>query len=225
MNSAVSYLKTASFTASDSIIQREPFPFLIARDTLNEQHKAGLHQDFPVYSEAGYLPYNPSECGPSINKLIEEITSSAIADELGVKLGIERLSQYPTLVTICRHLNRRHGSIHTDGRSKVATALIYMNDEWAGTSDGCLRFLASADDVNDTIAPEVAPLFGRFAMFKRADNSYHGHLPYEGERRVIQIAWIINEAERNRKLKRGGFSRFIKGIFGGLDKKLGANRI
>lgn len=221
MGTSVSYLNTASFNAPDVIVQREPFPFLIARNTLDEQHKVELRKDFPVYSEAGYFPYNPSECGTSVNQLIEEITSPAIADELGDKLGIDKLSQYPTLVTICRHLNRRHGGIHTDGNSKVATALIYMNDEWNGTSDGCLRFLSSADDVNATVVPEVAPLFGWFAIFKRADNSYHGHLPYEGERRVIQIAWIINEAERDRKIKRGSFSRFIKGLFGGLDRKVG----
>jgi hypothetical protein len=26
--------------------------------------------------------------------------------------------------------------------------------------------------------------------FLRADNSWHGHLPFAGERRVVQVAWI-----------------------------------
>jgi len=221
LNTATQYLKPASFSATDVINLQQPFPFFIAQDTLDEQHKAELRKDFPVYSQAGYFPYNPDECGPAVNALINEVTSPAFADFLGDEIDVERLSQYPILVTICRHLNRRHGDIHTDGKSKVATALIYMNEDWNGSSDGCLRFLSRADDVNATVVPEIKPLFGFFAMFKRADNSYHGHLPYEGERRVIQIAWIINEEERDRKIKRGGFSRFVKGIFGKLDRKIG----
>jgi hypothetical protein len=61
-------------------------------------------------------------------------------------------------------------------------------------------------------------------MFKRTENSFHGHLPYEGERRVIQIAWITSQKEIDRKTKRGRFSRLLKSMFGGLDKKVGAKR-
>jgi hypothetical protein len=61
-------------------------------------------------------------------------------------------------------------------------------------------------------------------VFKRAENSFHGHLPYEGERRVIQVAWLTSEEEKLRKTKRGKFSRVFKKIFGSLDKKIGAGR-
>jgi len=61
-------------------------------------------------------------------------------------------------------------------------------------------------------------------VFKRCDNSFHGHLPYAGERRVIQVAWLTSEAEKQRKTKRGRFSRTFKKIFGALDRKLGAGR-
>jgi hypothetical protein len=61
-------------------------------------------------------------------------------------------------------------------------------------------------------------------VFKRCDNSFHGHLPYEGERRVIQVAWLTSEEEKLRKTKRGKFSRTFKKIFGSLDRKLGAGR-
>jgi hypothetical protein len=121
-------------------------------------------------------------------------------------------------------LNKRHGTIHADSRSKVATALLYLNTQWPDTSDGCLRFLNRIDNIDDLAAPELKPLYGEFAVFKRCDNSFHGHLPYEGERRVIQVAWLTSEEEKLRKTKRGKFSRAFKKLFGVLDRKLGAGR-
>jgi hypothetical protein len=194
--------------------EQEPFPFLIASDILAEAKRNALHQDFPKYGEAGFLPYSDKECGPAVIDLVIEATSPAVADSLGEQLGIERLSQYPTLVTICRFLDRRHGAIHTDGKAKIATALFYLNDSWGPTSGGCLRFLNGPDDVDDVVVPELKPLYGNFAIFKRTDNSFHCHLPFEGERRVIQIAWLTTEEEKLRKTRTGRISRFLKSLGG-----------
>ncbi len=152
------------------------------------------------------------------------MTSPAFASAIGQRLGIDNLDQFPTLVTLCRLLNKRHGTIHTDSKSKVATALIYLNPQWPDTSDGCLRFLHKIDDIDSTVTPELVPLYGEFAVFKRCENSFHGHLPYEGERRVIQVAWLTSEEEKLRKTKRGKFSRTFKKLFGRLDTRFGAGR-
>lgn len=92
------------------------------------------------------------------------------------------------------------------------------------TSGGCLRFLFRTDDIDAMLALEVKPLYGEFAMFKRGDNSFHGLLPYEGERRVIQVAWLASEAEMRRKNRRDRISRTVKALFGGFDRKFGASR-
>jgi len=205
-------------------VAREPFAFVIAEDQLQATARAELGDDFPRYSGAGFFPYAPEDCGPSIIRLVEEITAPAFADALGERLGIPNLGGYPTLVTICRALNKRHGTIHTDSKSKVATALLYLNESWPDTSDGCFRFLKRIDDIDDLAAPEIRPLYGALAAFRRADNSFHGHLPYEGERRVIQVAWLTSEEEKARKTQRGKLSRLFKKLFGGLDRRLGANR-
>ena len=205
-------------------VQREPFAFVIADGQLPASAREVLNQDFPRYSGAGFFPYAREDCGPSINRLVDEITAPAFADALGERLGIPHLGGYPTLVTICRSLNKRHGTIHTDSRSKVATALLYLNESWPDTSDGCFRFLNRIDDIDDLAAPEIKPLYGALAAFKRADNSFHGHLPYEGERRVIQVAWLTSEEEKARKTQRGKLSRLFKKLFGGLDRKIGAGR-
>jgi len=223
MNAEV-LIDPARLTAPSTRVQHEPFPFVIASGQLPAAAQDDLREDFPRYSGAGFFPYAAEDCGPSVNRLVEALTARPFADALGEKLGIPNLGAYPTLVTICRALNKRHGTIHTDSKSKVATALIYLNESWPDTSDGCFRFLNRIDDIDDLAAPEIKPLYGAIAAFKRADNSFHGHLPYEGERRVIQVAWLTSEEEKARKTQRGKLSRFFKKLFGGIDRKLGAGR-
>ncbi len=217
-------LDPARLDRPDTLVQREPFSFLIAHSQLPEPARSDLERDFPKYSGAGFFPYDEHECGPSIRGLVDAVTAPAFANAVGAKLGIDDLGGYPTLVTICRHLNKRHGTIHTDSRSKIATALLYLNASWHDTSDGCLRFLSKIDDIDATVAPEVKPLYGEFVIFKRADNSFHGHLPYEGERRVVQVAWLTSEEEKLRKTQRGTATRFFKKLAGRLDRKFGAGR-
>ena len=217
-------LDPSRFERGDTCVLHEPFPFMIAHAQLPDEARAALTRDFPRYAGAGYFPYDSADCGPAINALVERLTSPEVADAIGQRLGIDRLDRYPPLVTLCRSLNKRHGTIHTDSRSKMATALLYLNSEWPDSSAGCLRFLHKLDDIDAVIVPELKPLYGEFAVFKRCDNSWHGHLPFAGERRVIQVAWIVDEQERQRKIGRGRFSRAMKKLFGSLDRRLGAGR-
>lgn len=223
MNATV-LLDPARLDRPDTDVRQQPFPFMIAHGQLPDEARNDLERDFPKYTSAGFFPYDPADCGPSVNKLVQQLTTPEFASAIGRYLGIENLGQYPTLITLCRALNKRHGTIHTDSRSKVATALLYLNTQWPDSSDGCLRFLNRVDNIDDLVAPELKPLYGEFAVFKRCDNSFHGHLPYEGERRVIQVAWLTSEEEKLRKTKRGKFSRGFKKLFGVLDRKLGAGR-
>ena len=217
-------LDPARLDRADTTVQSDPFPFMVAHGQLPREASADLDRDFPRYASAGFFPYDPADCGPAINSLVDNLTSNAFASVIGARLGIDNLADYPTLVTLCRLLNRRHGTIHTDSRSKVATALVYLNPQWPDTSEGCLRFLRKIDDIDRLVAPELIPLYGEVAAFKRCENSFHGHLPYEGERRVIQVAWLVSEREKLRKTRRGRFSRAFKKVFGALDTRLGAGR-
>ena len=214
----------AHLERADTVVCAEPFHFLVAHGQLPAAACDELKRDFPTYAGAGFFPYEEADCGPSVNRLIADLTEPAVATAVGVRLGIENLGQYPTLVTLCRSLNKRHGTIHTDSKSKVATALLYLNESWPDTHDGCFRFLKRIDDIDDLAAPEIRPLYGNLAVFRRADNSFHGHLPYEGERRVIQVAWLTSEDEKLRKPQRGKLSRLFKRLFGALDRRIGAGR-
>jgi 2OG-Fe(II) oxygenase superfamily len=215
---------SACLDRADTIVRNDPFHFLIASGQLPAGAVDDLQRDFPKYAGAGFFPYEEKDCGPSVNRLITDLTDPAVASAVGTKLGIDNLGQYPTLVTLCRALNKRHGTIHTDSKSKVATALLYLNESWPDTSDGCFRFLKRIDNIDDLAAPEIKPVYGNLAVFKRADNSFHGHLPFAGERRVIQVAWVTSEDEKLRKTQRGKLSRLFKKLFGGIDRRLGAGR-
>ncbi|MBZ0222131.1 MAG: 2OG-Fe(II) oxygenase [Dokdonella sp.] len=208
----------------DTLLRHAPFSFLVAHEQLPRDAANELARDFPRYDSAGFFPWDPAECGPMLNRLIEELASPRIANAIGARLGLAELGKSPSLVTICRSLNKRHGTIHTDSKSKIVTALLYLNEQWPETDGGCLRFLRRIDDIDDMVVPQVRPLFGTLAAFRRADNSFHGHLPYEGERRVIQIAWLTSEEEKQRKTRRGRLSRLFKKLFGRLDRRLGAGR-
>ena len=214
----------AHLDRADTLVREAPFHFLVARDQLPQAAAVDLDRDFPKYSSAGFFPYEEKDCGPSVNALIHELIDPAVASAVGARLGIADLGQYPTLVTLCRYLNKRHGTIHTDSKSKVATALLYLSPSWPDISEGCLRFLNRIDDIEDLAAPEIRPLYGNFVVFRRAENPFHGHLPHEGERRVIQIAWLTSIDEKLRKTQRGKLSRVFKKLFGSLDKRFGAGR-
>jgi hypothetical protein len=217
-------LDPARLATTGTTVLHEPFPLLVAHDQLPAEAARGLEEDFPRYGSAGFFPYAEGDCGPAVRTLVDAITAPAFADALGAQLGVENLGGYPTLVTLCQSLNKRHGTIHTDSRSKVVTALVYLNEDWPDTSGGCLRFLKKIDDIDALVLPEIRPVYGTITAFRRADNSFHGHLPFEGERRVIQIAWLTSEEEKQRKTKRGRFSRLVKKLFGSADKRIGAGR-
>ena len=69
-----------------------------------------------------------------------------------------------------------------------------MNAGWEHPG-GRLRLLKSGEDLDDMII-EAPPTEGTLVAFKRADNSWHGHKPFSGERRVIQFNWVTSESDR-----------------------------
>lgn len=208
------WLSASALAKDTTLVRSDPFSFLIAKNVLPENLMQDLQAHFPRLKGAGYLPYEKDQCGEKINQLIERMTAPDFANALGQRLGIDNLAQYPTFTSISRSLKKRHGNIHTDGQSKIATALLYLNSDWPATSDGCLRFLNSIDDFEDTVVPEVRPEYGTLAAFKRADNSFHGHLPFAGERLVIQVAWLVSAKDKARKAKRGRFAQKLKSLLG-----------
>jgi len=206
-------LKPEIFTKADALVTRDPFPYTVIEHSLADSLRPAVDNDFPKYDRSGFFPYVPEECGPTVQRLVDDIRSPEFADALGRSLGVERLSQYPTIVTIRNLSKDTDGRIHNDSKSKIITSLLYLNETWPDTTDGCFHFLSSPESFDRRIGNPVKPLFGTFTAFRRTENSWHGHPPYAGERRVIQCAWLTSTEELDRKLKRGRFQRFLKKLF------------
>jgi hypothetical protein len=193
--------------------QLRPFPFLAAQHLLPDSLRARIAADYPDYRRPGFFPVNDRECGPSIRAVIRSLEHPAFANRLGELLGVDNLGSLPTIVTLRKWSKETDGRIHNDSKSKVVTALLYLNDTWPDTSGGCFRVLSDDQSFDHLAAPEIKPLYGYFAAFRRTENSWHGHLPFIGERRVIQIAWLTSLEEKQRKEKRGRFTRLVKSLF------------
>ena len=80
---------------------------------------------------------------------------------------------------------------------------------------GRLRLLRSGTNLEDVIL-EVPPTEATLLAFRRSNNSWHGHKPFSGARRVIQFNWVTSEAVVRREQNRHRFSAWIKKIRSGL---------
>jgi hypothetical protein len=184
---------------------------MIGSGALRSESIPALRMSFPDIKMAGFHPLSQMKVQGGFADLIREIEGPEFASAVSDALGVD-LRPYPTLITIRKVSAAHEGRIHCDSKSKIATLLIYMNEGWL-SPEGRFRVLRNDHDFNDYIA-EASPEMGAFVAFRRADNSWHGHTPFVGERRVVQIAWVRSQAEIDRKQKRHTLSSFFKSLFG-----------
>jgi SM-20-related protein len=208
--SALSILDVSAVRAAP--VSREPYAYTLGNNVLNPDAIDDIRRDFPNIGKPGYLTVDEVSLKGRFKALIDELESDEFSAILGEKFGIDLVS-CPRLTTIMRRSQLKYGSIHTDGPSKVLTLLVYMNDAWDAPAAGRLRVLYDGKNY-EPFAVEVPPTMGTMFAFQRADNSWHGHEPFEGERRVVQVAWLKDASELERKRKRNRTAQFLKGIFG-----------
>ena len=190
----------------------EPYDWFLGSGILRQDAIDDLKRDFPDITKPGYLTVDEVQLKGTFKTLIDELESDEFSRELSKKFGID-LTPYPRLTTIMKRSQPKYGAIHTDGPSKVMTLLVYMNDEWQADASGRLRVLYNEKDF-EPYAAEVPPTMGTVFAFLRADNSWHGHQPFVGERKVVQVAWVKDAGELERKKKRNKVAQFFKGVFG-----------
>ncbi len=181
----MSVLNLTAFGATE--LRREPFDFLVAPRFIRAEALAAIHADFPRVDAPGSFPLQGERYGPAFAALIEELRGKAVRAAFEAKFGID-LKGRPTMFTVRGCSSERDGFIHTDSASKLITVLIYMNPTWE-ESGGRLRLLRSSTDLDNFIV-EVPPEEGTLIAFRRSDNSWHGHKPFIGPRRVIQMNWV-----------------------------------
>ena len=186
----------------------EPFPYFLVERALPLDALDAVRGDFPPIASHGVYPLEELDYGPRFEELITDIQSDRLRDLIGRKLGVP-LTDLPQMITVRGRCARKDGRIHTDSLDKVVTCLLYLNAaDWAEPT-GRLRLLRSGTSLDDMIA-EVPPNGGTLVVFKRTDNSWHGHHPYEGERRYVMFNWVTSDQTLARNLGRHKLSARLK---------------
>jgi hypothetical protein len=172
-----------------------------------------LKSDYPDIKEPGF--FTESDVSERLHgafaKLLADLKSPEVSKIVSEKLDIDLVNK-PKMITIRKISQAKDGRIHTDGEAKIATMLTYLNENWDGTDAGCLRVLRNDKNFDDYVE-QISPLTGTVFAFRRSDSSWHGHTPFVGERRVVQMTWLRSEADVARKEKRGALSHSLKKIF------------
>jgi SM-20-related protein len=192
-------------------VERDPFDYVIVRNFIEHEKLAEVLADYPQVPGPGSHPPAGLKISGHFKELIDELLDGPFRKIVEEKFDID-LSGRPTMYTVRGFCRARDGKIHTDSKTKLITVLLYMNDEAWESSTGRLRILRNSDDL-ENFAAEVEPSGGTLLIFKRADNSWHGHHPFDGKRRAIQLNWVTEQSVVDREQGRHGFSSTIKRIF------------
>jgi hypothetical protein len=185
-----------------------PYPHFVCAAGLAPKAIPALIADFPDIREAGFYPAGDLTIGGRFAELMTDLESPEFSAAVGEKLGLQLVGK-AKLITIRKWSAASDGRIHTDSASKIATTLVYLNESWTDTGAGRLRVLRSAGDFDD-YAAEISPVAGTIFGFRRSEYSWHGHLPFVGERKVVQVTWLIDDSKVAHKTRTAKFTRWLK---------------
>lgn len=188
----------------------DPFSFLAVPGFLRPDMVPVVAADFPRIDQPGSFPIADLDIGPTFQRFLDELRAPAFRHAVERKFAID-LEGRPTMMTVRGHARLADGKIHTDTSTKLITVLVYMNESWEAPG-GRLRLLRKPDDLHDAVA-EVPPAAGTLLIFRVAPNSWHGHEPFSGPRRVIQLNWVESDAVVRRERFRHGVSARLKRLF------------
>jgi SM-20-related protein len=194
-------------------LTREPFQFLIVPEFVKAEVCEGITGDYPKVDRPGSFPLSELTYGPRFKELVSDFNGPEFRRAVERKFAMD-LSDRPTMMTVRGRCSEKDGKIHTDSKTKIISVLLYMNPKWE-KAGGQLRLLRSGENLDDMIA-EIPPIAGTLLVFKRSNNSWHGHKPFSGQRRVIQFNWVTSEEVVGREQNRHRFSATIKKILGSL---------
>jgi SM-20-related protein len=205
--------QTALDTAAlaDTVRERDPYDYAIVPGFVRADALPAIHDSYPDIEKPGSFPYHTLEYGAAFASLLDELQGPEMRAAIEKVFDVD-LTGRPTTVTVRGQCQQKDGRIHPDSTEKIITVLVYMNPAWE-ESGGRLRVLRGNDDLED-FAAEVPPDEGTLLAFKRSDTSWHGHKPFVGPRRVLQLNWVTSDKFAKRERRRHAVSAFFKKLRG-----------
>ena len=188
-------------------LKRKPYDYLVVPDFVRADRFPGVVGDYPAVPGPGSHPLSEVGISGHFKALLDELNGPEFRHAIEAKFGID-LASRPTMFTVRGECRATDGKIHTDSTTKLITVLLYMNEKW-DKDGGRLRVLRSGTDIED-YAEEVPPHGGTLLVFRRSENSWHGHLPFDGPRRAVQMNWVTDKSVVAREQGRHRISSTIK---------------
>jgi SM-20-related protein len=188
-------------------LETAPFLYVIVPGFLKRDSVKAVNATFPAISKGGSFPLDSVDDTATIKDVIAELDGAEFEDAVAEKFGVT-LSGRPKMYSLRGYLRERDGQIHTDSKDKIITVLLYLNEHWENPG-GRLRLLKNGTDLESFVA-EVPPENGNLLVFKRSENSWHGHHPFEGPRRALQMNWMTDVRSRGLHALRHQFSAVLK---------------
>ena len=185
----------------------DPYNYLVVPNFVPGDALTQVVADFPTIDTRGSHPPSELDIHGRFADLLEEMNGPAFQALIEQKFNVD-LSDRPTMFTVRGRCHKSNGKIHTDTESKIITVLLYLNEPWEADG-GRLRILRGPDDLNDAV-DEVPPHGGTLLVFKRSENSWHGHEPFEGVRRAIQMNWVRDDATVAGEQRRHRWTALLK---------------
>jgi SM-20-related protein len=193
-------------------VEAEPYHYTIVPGFLSPASVARINATYPRIEKGGSYPIESLDAGMAIKDVIDELDGPEFQAVIAEKFGVA-LEGRPKMYSLRGHTRAKDGQIHTDSRDKIITVLLYLNENWRQPG-GRLRILRNGHDVDDFVA-EVPPDNGTLLVFRRSDNSWHGHHPFEGQRRSLQMNWMTSEGSKGFHAIRHKISAAVKKAVGG----------
>lgn len=197
---------------------REPFDHLVVPGFIRAAALHDVIADFPKLDLPGSFPMSELSFGAAFAALIEELSAARLRLALQEKFDLD-LAARPLMCTVRGRCRPDDGRIHTDSASKILTVLIYLQPAW-DAEGGRLRLLRSAHDIED-YAAEISPQAGTMLTFRCTETAWHGHKPFEGQRRSIQLNWVTSRAVAWREQWRHRISARTKTLFSAAPRAAG----
>jgi SM-20-related protein len=174
-------------------LETAPFEYVVVPGFIGSDTVARVNATFPTIASGGSYPIESLDAGMTIKEVIDELDGPAFEAAVAGKFGVE-LADRPKMYSLRGYTRAKDGKIHTDSKDKIITVLLYLNETW-DKPGGRLRLLRDGRDV-DNFATEVPPDNGTLLIFRRSDKSWHGHHPFDGPRRSLQMNWMTSEGSR-----------------------------
>jgi len=170
-------------------LERDPYEHVVVEKFVRSGEFPKVTGDFPELPGPGLHPPSAVALKGAFAAMLEEFYGDRFRDIVAEKFSVD-LKGKPLMATIRGYTRQRDGQMHTDSETKIITVLIYLNNSW-DKEGGNLRILRSGTNIEDYVK-EISPIEGTLLVFKRSDHSWHGHLPFDGPRRAIQLNWVTD---------------------------------